>query len=134
MCSAGKPGAGRRSAKAPPGRGSIRPCPAAEALEPACLHIHSKSGVGRLLFLLPLDNVDPAEPRFLALRVQRPGSFCQKRATLLLACQSALAASTAPRSSSGTANRKLMMLLILPEKLGRGVEGLTIGSRTLLEY
>ena len=38
-------------------------------------------------------------------RVQRPGSFFQKRSTLLLAFQSAAAASTAPRRSEETANR-----------------------------
>ena len=38
-------------------------------------------------------------------RVQRLGSFFQKRSTLLLAFQSAAAASTAPRRSDETANR-----------------------------
>ena len=41
-------------------------------------------------------------------RVHRLGSFCQKRSTLWLACQSAAAASTAPRRSEETAIRKLI--------------------------
>jgi hypothetical protein len=38
------------------------------------------------------------------------GSFFQKRSILLLACQSAAAASTAPRRSVGIASRKLITL------------------------
>src|SRR6266568_6756776 len=48
--------------------------------------------------------------------VHRLGSFCQKRSTLLLACQSAAAASTVPRRLSGSANRKLISLLILHQE------------------
>src|SRR5215469_12944757 len=55
--------------------------------------------------------------------VHRLASLFQKRSTFLLSCQSAAAASTAPRRSRGNSNRKFISLLIVlqeawfPEKI-----------------
>ena len=71
-----------------------------DVLEAAGLHVRAQLGQIAQYRLCWRSTMSIQPSQFSSpSRVHRLGSFCQKRSTLLLACQSAAARSTAPRSS-----------------------------------